>query len=104
MKASRIVLMLALVSFALMSYAGIDVDRRHADVKISIVQASHNPGLSQAIYQQVERSIFHSERTDLIIVRVSYKKLTVIVYGTSDQWRRFYTTDKIVKGKNLIDR
>ncbi len=103
MKATKFFLMIALVSFALMSFAGNDVDRTNHKVKISLIEASHNPGLSQAIYQQVDQSILGGERSGVIVARVSYKKTTFMVYGSYNQWRRFFTVDKPSGEKPLID-
>ena len=94
MKASRVVLMLALVSFALMSFAGNDVNRDLPKVKISIEKATHNPGLAKAIYQQVDQSILGGDRPALITATVKYKNTIFTVYGTHIQWLKFFTVDR----------
>jgi len=104
MKASRIVLMLALVSFALMSFATNDVNLPRTTIKISIEKAAHNPGLTQAIYQQVDQSILGGDRPAIISVPVKYKNTTYIVFGTYEQWLKFFTTDRREVRKIRIDR
>jgi len=104
MKASRVVLMLALVSFALMSFAGNDVNRDLPKVKISIEKAAHNPGLAKAIYQQVDQSILRGDRLALITATVKYKNTVFTVFGTYNQWLTFFTVDRGQMGKLPIDR
>ena len=101
MKATKFFLMIALVSFALMSFAGNDVDRFTPKVKISIEKAAHNPGLAKAIYQQVDQSILENDAPTFISVEVKYNKTLYLVYGTYNQWMDFFTRDmgKIVKQK-----
>jgi hypothetical protein len=94
MKATKFFLMMALVSFALMSFAGEDVNRDLPKAKISIVQAAHNPGLAKAIYQQVDQSILGGDRPALITATVRYKNTIFTVYGTHNQWMRFFTVDR----------
>jgi len=94
MKATKFFLMFALLSFALMSFAGDDVNRDVPKAKISIVQASHNPGLAKAIYQQVDQSILGGDRPALITAQVRYKNTIFTVFGTHNQWLRFFTVDQ----------
>jgi len=94
MKATKFFLMMALVSFALMSFAGDDINRELPKAKISIVQAAHNPGLAKAIYQQVDQSILGGDRPALITAQVRYKNTIFTVFGTHNQWLRFFTVDQ----------
>ncbi len=101
MKATKFFLMIALVSFALMSFAGNDVDRFTPKVKISIEKAAHNPGLAKAIYEQVDRALLNTDGPGNFTTEVKFKGTVFFVYGTYSQWMDFFTRDmgKIVKQK-----
>jgi len=103
MKATRIFLMFALVSFALMSFATNDVDRSNLKTRISIVKAAHNPGLARAIYQQVDMSILGGDRVGIITTPVKYKNVTYIVFGTYMQWLTFFTSDRVERQSPNVD-
>jgi len=94
MNASRIVLMMALVSFALVSFAGNVENRDLPKAKISIVQAARNPGLAMAIYQQIDQSILGGDRPALITAQIKYKNTIFTMFGTHNQWLRFFTVDQ----------
>lgn len=104
MKATRFFLMLALVSFALMSFATNDVDRPRTTVKISIEKAAHNPALAKAIYQQVDQDILGNDSPSFISVAVKHNRTVYLVFGTYEQWLSFFTADRGQLGKLLIDR
>lgn len=103
MKATRFFLMIALVSFALMSFATNDSDRPMLKVKISIEKASHNPGLAQAIYQQVDQSIMGNDTPAFISAEVKYNRTIYVVYGTHSQWLTFFTIDRTISRTVCID-
>jgi len=103
MKTIRCFLMLALVSFAMMSFATNDVDRTNPKTKISIEKAAHNPGLTRAIYQQVDISILDGNRTTLISAPVKYKNTIYIVFGTYTQWSDFFNAEGGHKPSPIVE-
>jgi len=94
MKTARFALMLALLSFALVSFS---TNERKApitrEVKISITKVNFDRGLVFAIYQQVDRSFLEIEHPGDYSVRLKYNKTIYLVYGSLREWEHFYSRD-----------
>lgn len=94
MKTARLALMLALLSFALVSFS---TNERKApvrsEVKVSISKVNFDRGLVFAIYQQVDRSFLEVERPGNYIARVKYNKTVYVIYGSLREWEHFYSRD-----------
>ena len=102
MKATKLVMITALVSFALMSFATVELGM--SKNVISLRTAMQSPQLVQAIYSQVNPAdIFNIEKVGSYTVQVLLKKTVYLINGTLSEWKLFFRDidgmDAI--GKNL---
>ncbi|MCD4681932.1 MAG: hypothetical protein K8R86_01505 [Bacteroidales bacterium] len=96
MKATKFVLIIAMLAFVSMSYA----DKKPGPtltVKISLTKAIQNPGLVRAIYNQVsERTLLAQEQNGLYTAKVNYHRVVYVIYGKYEEWRNFFVMDPIL--------
>ncbi len=107
MKATKFVLVAALMSFVMMSFAQSESARNSNPfaVKISISKAMENPGLVKAMYRQIdEKTVLAGEPAGYITAQVSYGHVTHFIYGKYSEWLRFFVIDKMLTRKNVIQR
>lgn len=94
MKTARFALVMALLSFALVSFSTNDkTNPLRAEVKVSISKVYFDRGLVFAIYQQVDRSFLEFEHQGNYAVRVKYNNTVYYVYGSLKDWKSFYSRD-----------
>ncbi len=89
MKAMKIVLIAALVSFVAMSYAK-EEPNTYKLVKISLDQAKKNPGLVAAMKFQLDTEFLKIEHPGWYYGRVKYGNVTYVIFGTRNAWLRFF--------------
>ena len=89
MKTTKLVMITALVSFALMSFANAELGM--SKNVISLKAAVHNPQLVNAIYNQVNPTdILNIERFGTYTVSVVLKKTVYLINGTFKEWKMFF--------------
>ncbi len=89
MKATKLVMITALVSFALMSFASAEPGM--SKNVISLKAALQSPQLVQAIYSQVNPAdIFNYERAGNYTVHVVLKKSVYLISGSFNEWNLFF--------------
>ena len=96
MKATKLFLIIAMLAFVSASYADIDVKPK-VDVRVALRKAIANPGLCQAIYQQVNESeLFSVEKKGLYTAKVRYHRVVYTIYGKYEEWRDFFLMDPVL--------
>jgi hypothetical protein len=92
MKTLKLVLVAAILSFAMISYAGIDPSTQTAKkvMKIELKKALKDPGLVNAMHAQLKISFLMVEQNGLYTATVRYNKVVYIIYGTRTAWVRFF--------------
>jgi len=89
MKTTKSVLIAALLSFALMSFANTELGL--SKNVISLKAAMANQQLAQAIYSQVKiLDILNSERAGFYTAEIVLKKTVYLITGTYDEWNYFF--------------
>ncbi len=96
MKATKFVLIIAMLAFVSMSYAD-EKPGPTLTIKISLKKAIQNPGLVKTIYNQVsERTLLANEHNGPYIAKVNYRRVVYIIYGKYEEWRNFFVMDPII--------
>jgi hypothetical protein len=89
MKATKLVMITALVSFALMSFANTEFGM--SKNVISLKTALQSPKLVGAIYSQVfPADIFNSDRAGSYTAQVMLQKTVYLITGTISEWNYFF--------------
>lgn len=98
MKATKLVMIVALVSFALMSFANTDFGM--SKNVISLRTARNSVELVHAIHDQVSPAvIFNAERAGSFTAQVVLKKTVYLITGTIKEWKMFF---RDVDGKSPL--
>jgi hypothetical protein len=101
MKTLRLALVAAILSFALISYAGIKPGQNQSKkvVKISLKLALTEPGLVRAMHAQLKISFLKIDQQGQYVGTVFYHQVVYKIYGTRTEWIRFFiSTSKTVVG------
>ncbi len=89
MKTTKLVMIVVLVSFALMAFAGTELGM--SKNVISLRTASTNSYFVSAIHNQVNPAdIFNSERTGMYTAQIVLKKTVYLVTGSLGEWKLFF--------------
>ncbi len=94
MKALKFVMITAILSFAVMSYADNVKPPSAVEAKItkiSLRQALTNPQLVSVMYQQLTPAFLMVDDQILYHARVKYKSTIVEIYGPRDAWLKFFS-------------
>jgi hypothetical protein len=108
MKATKFVLTVALISFAVLAFSR--PEPRTLSVKIKLSTALENRTLVKAMYQQLDVSLLHNDVPGYITARVSYRHVVYYIYGKYEEWKNFFVMDMkddpvgITPGKRLASR
>ena len=110
MKATKFVLCFAMISFVVLAYSESEPNQR--SVKIKLIKALENPGLVQAMHQQLDLSLLNVDgRYGPITARVVYNRTVYFITGKYLQWKKFFLKDlekeivyKKPAGKELASR
>ena len=91
MKTLKLTLIAAILSFAMVSYAGVNPPK-HAKkiVKISLTQALKEPGLVNAMHNQLSMAFLKLEQPGLYTANVKYNLNVYKIYGKREAWIRFF--------------
>ncbi len=103
MKTLKLAMIAAILSFAMISYAGVKPTPQQAKkvVKITLTQALKEPGLVNAMHKQLRMSFLQVEPHGLYIATVRYNLVVYKIYGTRTAWVRFFISkSKIAIGTN----
>ena len=92
MKTLKLTMIIAILSFAMISYAGVDpkpVSKKV--VKISLARALATPGLVNAMSMQLTLCSLEVEHNGIIYVGIiEYHKVVYKIYGKHKDWIRFF--------------
>ena len=92
MKTLRLIMISAFVAFAVLSYANLDqtdTNKLGKLYNISFEQAMKIPGLSNAMYEQIDHRFLSFEQK-AYTVDVRYMNSTMRITGTQAQWIEFF--------------
>lgn len=99
MKTLKLAMVAAILSFAVISYAGIKpTPTAKKVVKISLRLAQTNPALVNAMCAQLTFSQLKATPKGLYIGLVHHREVIYKIYGTRTQWSRFFLTTAIKVG------
>jgi hypothetical protein len=89
MKTTKLMMITALLSFALMSFANAELGM--SKNVISLKAAMSNPQLTKAIHSQVSPlDILNSERAGYYTAQIVLKKTVYLITGTYKDWSYFF--------------
>ena len=94
MKTLKLVMIAAIVSFAMMSYAD-NLPRQTQNekiIKITLNQAMADRGLVGAMYAQLTPAFLQVEQPGLYKATVRYKHKVIEIHGTKAAWVKFFRT------------
>jgi len=101
MKTAKLVMIATLLSFTAVSIANSDGFIGRPIVKqavsISIENALHNPGLENAMHQQLKASILYFFVGPTLTVDVKYIKVNYRITGSYGQWLEFFQRKPVRK-------
>ena len=89
MKTLKFALIAAILSFALISYGGIEPRPAKKMVKISLHKACQDPGLRAAMYDQVRAEFLKLEKPGLYYAFVYHNNCVYRVSAKHKEWIRF---------------
>ena len=91
MKATKLILIVAFISFTAMGYSKADIDHGPMTVKITLENAITNPALVVAMHQQLTPAILYNEQPGrLITAKVVLKRTTYVISGSRAAWVEFF--------------
>ena len=96
MKTTKFVLIAAILSFALMSFTTNEPVSLSADPgtlanKMALRTAMQNFDLVKAMHEQIDQSFLQVDQPGPYVARVKYKRVTYAIYGSLDEWKRFFS-------------
>ena len=97
MKTSRIFMIASLLAICSLTYAQAETDRNHVTASISLKSAIKNPGLVHAMYEQLNQEFLHGTIQKVYHVKVRYRRITIDIYGSYDEWISFFLMDNNVQ-------
>jgi len=103
MKNLKVLLITALVSVALLSYSDNLPKNLKSITKISISQVSTVPGLTGAVYSQVNPNLIKFEKQASYHAVVTHKKKTYYVFGPRVAWQKFFNKKPVQAQTNWWD-
>ena len=96
MKTLKLAMIAAILSIAMISYAGVDPKTNLCKVvKISLSQAQANPGLTAAMFDQLDMSFLKLEHPGLYSATVTFNNTVYKIYGKHKAWLRFFRAEPI---------
>ena len=90
MKTTKIVMIVTLMAFVAMSYAGVDPGPNSLSIKISLKAAKQDRGLVQAIYHQVDPSVLLQGDQPMYSAKVKYRGNVYVIFAKFNEWKRFF--------------
>ena len=92
MKATRFVLAVALMSFAVLAFSR--PEPLQLSVKISLKKALENRSLVKSMHEQLDMSLLNQDGLcGIITARVKHKGVKYVIYGNYAEWRYFFLRD-----------
>ena len=103
MKALKFAMVAAILSIAVISYAGIKPKiKANKIVRISLVKALQDPGLKAVMYDQCCLKYLKYEKRGLYSAHVVKGKTHYSIYGKKVDWIKFFRSQPRGGGGNLI--
>ena len=97
MKTLRFALIAAILSFAMISYAGsTPTTPVKKVVHITLAQALTEPGLVAAMYEQLSMSFLKLEQPGFYSATVKYTGAIYKIYATREAWVRFFINKPVL--------
>ena len=92
MKTLKLSMIVAILSVFLIGYANADTKPLPAKkvVKISLVKALEEPGLVNAMREQLSLAFIKVEPNGLYVATVYYNRVIYKIYGTRGEWVKFF--------------
>ena len=91
MKATKLILIVAFLSFAAMGYSKADIDHGPLTVKITLENAITKPALVVAMHQQLSPALLYNEQPGrLISAKVVLRRTTYVISGSRAAWKEFF--------------
>ena len=92
MKTLKLTMIAAILSFAMISYAGVEPTPPVAKkvVKITLTQALREPGLVNAMHNQLTVQFLQVEPQGLYVGTVRFNRVVYKIYGSRTAWIRFF--------------
>ena len=90
MKATKIVMIVALVAFATLVFS--KPDPGSLIVKIWLSSALHNPALVKAMHVQLDCSLIANDQPGPYVAKVKLGNITYAVFGRYEQWKAFFSS------------
>ena len=104
MKTKSLILIVALLSIATLTFSQSTAEKviPSFSVKISLKCALQDPYLVIAMHEQLKPGFLNSNvELDIYTAVVKYHHTRYVIYGTYDEWLRFFA-EKISKPKNNV--
>jgi hypothetical protein len=98
MKNLRILLITSLISLALLSYADGKPKQVKKITRIALEDVRNVPGLTGAVYQQVNPAFLKIEHPGYYNAVVQVGSNTYLVFGTRKAWLKFFSIMPVPKG------
>ena len=106
MKATRLVVIAAIVTVAMLSQTAEATSKPKAGenpIHLTFEEAMTDPGLVQIMYQQLNHRFLDMRDGDYT-ARVVYLGIRIYVTGTHTQWYQFFLLRKLVQDTNETNR
>jgi len=96
MKAMRLVLVFAFMSFAATTFTQVVSEAQTAKIKISLKDAVTMQSMKTEILQQVcVAELLSEERPGLYFARVKYRNSTYLIFGTRKEWSLLFSLSRL---------
>jgi len=94
MKATKLILIVAFLSFAAMGFSKEDVKSGPLTITISLEKAVENPRLVSLMYQQLDSRVVLNQNPGelprIITAKVKTRLAVYVIFGTLDAWKEFF--------------
>jgi hypothetical protein len=90
MKATKIVMLFALMAFVAMAYADVDPGPAKLTVKISLKTAKQNRALVSAIFQQVNPRVLLQSDQPIYAAKVRLGDVVYVIFAKYREWKQFF--------------
>ncbi len=103
MKATKLILIVAFISFTALGFSHNDVDPGPTTVTISLENALERPNLVTLMYQQLDSRVVLNQNPGeiprLVSVKVKARKTVFVITGTLEAWKNFFKKQIFEKPK-----
>jgi hypothetical protein len=93
MKTKNLILIVALLSIATLTFSQSTPDRvdNHFTVTITLKSALQNPYLVKAMHEQLNQDFLNGDQdSSLFTATIKYRGIRYVIAGTYEEWKRFF--------------